>query len=394
MSTKFAFVSHVLPPSWSGQAVMIERVLRGIDPERYCLISKDNYENSLSAANYINKLPSQYHHLPPEFEIRLLRSSGKIMWANTLLGVLQRGARIAQIVRREQCCAVVAATGDLIDLPAAYMASRLAGVVFLPYLFDDYLHQWPDTTRRNIARFVESVIFKRSAGIFVPNEFLQQEVMHRHGVSSTIVRNPYRKLDINIGRKYAPINNGEITIVYTGAIYQVNFQAFRNLINAMDRLNGPSVRLHLYTAQAPEWLVSQQICGEKVSCHSHLPDVEIVGIQRDAHILFLPFSFESTTPEVVRASAPGKLGDYLSSGTPILANVPGDSYVSWYLKKYNCGLVVDQPDPSLLVNAIQRIIEDENLRSSLAQNAQDRARIDFCPRQATRSFLDVVNRCS
>ena len=36
---KFAFVSHVLPPSPSGQAVVIFRLLREFDPEEYVLIS-------------------------------------------------------------------------------------------------------------------------------------------------------------------------------------------------------------------------------------------------------------------------------------------------------------------------------------------------------------------
>ena len=393
MSIKFAFVSHVLPPSWSGQAVAIGRVLAAVDPARYCLISRENYENPVPQTDYITKLPSQYHRLLPEFEIRWRDSSSKIMWADALLRVVQRGWRIGQIVKRQHCTAVVAATGDLVDLPAAYMASRFADVAFFPYLFDDYLNQWPDTTRRNIARFFESKIFHGSVGIIVPNEFLQREILSRYAISATVVHNPCRNPDIGKGDNVLRIYHDEIKIVYTGAIYHVNFEAFRNLITALDSLNGSRVRLHLYTAQPPEWLVSQQICGQQVVCHDHLPDSEIVEIQSDAHILFLPLSFDSVIPEVIRTSAPGKLGDYLASGTPILATAPEDSYVSWYLKKYECGLVVDQPDPSLMLNAIQRIIEDEDLRRSLTQNAQDRARIDFSPRHATRSFLDVLARC-
>ena len=41
---KTAIVSHVLPPSPSGQAVVLYRLLEGMPPDRYCLISRERYE--------------------------------------------------------------------------------------------------------------------------------------------------------------------------------------------------------------------------------------------------------------------------------------------------------------------------------------------------------------
>jgi glycosyltransferase involved in cell wall biosynthesis len=389
---KFAFVSHVLPPSWSGQAVMIGRLLRGVDPESYCLISRQNYGLKKSQEDFIKRLPGKYNHLPPELRIGARLDSAIMMWAHTLLSVLLRGRNIAHILRKEHCTAVVVGTGDVIDLPAAYLASRLAGVAFCPHLFDDYIYQWPDEMTQAVARQIESVIFKEVEGVIVPNEFLRDEMCRRYGVSPSIVRNPCETLDIGREVKHAASDRGEKTIVYMGAIYRVNFAALRNLILALERLGRADVKLHLYTAQPRLVLAEEKICGEHVVFHEHLPPTQVVEVQQSASILFLPFAFDASVAKIVKTSAPGKFGEYLASGRPILAHVPPDSFVSWYLRKYECGVVVDKDDPSMLAQAIRRLIDDKGLRASLSRKARTRACADFSPMESQQRFLATLGR--
>jgi glycosyltransferase involved in cell wall biosynthesis len=387
---KFAFVSHVLPPSWSGQAVMIGRILRGIASDRYCLLSRQNYEIDKDQEDYIERLPGEYYHLPFEFQIPGHTNSLTKMLANTMLGVLMRGWKIARILKRERCDTVVAGTGDVIDLPAACLASRLAGATFYPYLFDDYTYQWADPITRHIAAEIESVIFKQMEGVIVPNEFLRDEIKSRHGVTASIVRNPCENPDTEMERNHAAVERDGARIVYMGAVYHVNCGAFSNLITALERLGRPKVKLYLYTAQPIKHLEDEKICGEYVMFYQHLPPAQVAEVQRSADVLFMPFAFDSTVPEVVRTSAPGKFGEYLASGTPILAHVPPDSFVSWYLKKNECGLVVDRDDPSALAGALERLLDDRNLRFSLSKNAQERAKADFSPVEAQKSLLATL----
>ena len=109
-----------------------------------------------------------------------------------------------------------------------------------------------------------------------------------------------------------------------------------------------------------------------------------------ADILFLAFAFDSAIPELVTTSAPGKLGDYLAAGVPILAHVPGDCFVAWYLNKYKCGVVVDEDSPEALTHAVQRLLTDTALRSGLRENALNRARADFDPSATQRAFLSAI----
>jgi glycosyltransferase involved in cell wall biosynthesis len=380
---KIAFVSHVLPPSWSGQSVTIGRILKNISPSQYCLISTENNQNEED--QNAGFLPAKYYALPKE--PKFLKLGGEY-WIMGWLRAFFRGMGIARVVKREKCNIIVAASGNLIDIPAGWWGSVLTGAQFVPYLFDDYLYQWAEEQTRSIAREMEKRIFGRVKTVIVPNEFMRDEIQKRHYVKAVIVRNPCANTPEN-NTLNNPTNydlQAEIRIVYTGAIYHVNFDAFTNLIAATRQISA-NIKIHLYTAQNPEWLERNGVKGEQIVHHHHSENAEVIQAQNEAHILFLPFAFHSPIPEVIQTSAPGKTGEYLTSGVPILAHVPPKTFISWYFRKYNCGYVVDEDEIILLKKAIENLIEDPSLRQRLVTNAKERAHIDFDPIVSSRTFM-------
>ena len=64
---KFALVSHNVPPSGTGQPLIIYRMLRELDPEHYCLISTEQHDANKPAAGLSQILPCRDHYLPPPF---------------------------------------------------------------------------------------------------------------------------------------------------------------------------------------------------------------------------------------------------------------------------------------------------------------------------------------
>ena len=384
---KIAFVSHVLPPSWSGQSVMIGRILKNVPPEQYCLISTENYQKEKDRNTGF--LPGKYYALPKELIILRL---GAKYWIMNWLRAFFRGASIARIVKKEKCDIIVAASGNLIDIPAGWWASVLSGTRFVPYLFDDYLYQWPDEGTRSITRKMEKRIYGRVKSVIVPNEFMRDEIQRRQNVKATIVRNPCASTpekDIQtVQTDYD--HRAEIRVVYTGAIYHVNFDAFRNLIDATNQTS-KNIKIHLYTAQPLEWLEQNGIKGDQIVHHSHSVHAEVLEAQNHAHILFLPFSFSSSIPEVIQTSAPGKTAEYLASGVPILVHVPPDTFISWYFRKHNCGYVVDTNETLSLKRAIEDLMDDSRLRQSLVTNAKERARVDFDPIVSSQAFLQAMD---
>jgi len=390
LGLKLALVSHVLPPSWSGQAMVLYRLLRILDPECYCLISRQNYDSEIYRGDSPSMLKAFYYHLPGELRIGWLSRFG-LFAIESWLKTVQRARRISRILKREQSNAVVACSGDLYDLPAAYLASRWMGVRYYAYLFDDYTYQWTAPLHRTFAQRWERVFVERAARIIVPNEFLCKEYENRYGIKPIVVHNPYEESETGqtIERPW-PAHGGEIKVVYTGAIYHAHYDAFQNMLMAIREMRRPEIKLHLYTAQSTSDLEQQNINGPVV-VHSHLPSREIAHVQQDADVLFLALAFRSVIPEVIRTSAPGKMGEYLASGRPILVHAPSDSFLSWYFRKHGCGLVVDQNEPAKLTDAIRRILNDELLRQRVVKNALARAKTDFNVKTAQAEFIKLLH---
>lgn len=394
---KFAILSHVLPPSSTGQAIVLHRLLKDLPRERYCLLSVRDYqapaEPSAVPENACSHLPARYHYLPPRlyFQGRLWRRTEPFRGAASLtLQVFHRARKITRILRSEGCQALIACTGELIDMPAGYLAARRLGIRFFPYLFDDYVSQWTNPQRRLFAKLAAPWIMRGSTGVIAPNEFLAEVYHVRYKIEPLVIHNAVDLPEGPPGLEGPwPHGPGRVRILYTGAIYDAHYDAFRNLAAALQILKRDDVRLHLYTGCPPKTLDEKGITG-KVVVHEHVPMEEAVKLQQTADMLFLPLAFQSPYPEIIKTSAPGKMGEYLASGRPIVAHVPQDSFVAWYLRKHECGLVVTAPDVGELAAGVATLCDNPQLRSRLVNNALARARTDFGVPAARTKLLEAL----
>jgi len=390
---KFAFISHVLPPYWGGQTIMVYRLLQGLKGEDYCLLSGQDHLGEAHQGNHSRRLPAPYYHLSPG--VQITRGNRYGLWRvreslNVPLGLASRIRRIAKIARRESCHAVVACSGDLLDLPAGYLASRLVGIPFYAYIFDYYSYQSLNPIDRFFARWFEPFVLKGAAGVIVPNEVLRDELSERYGAKSTVIRNPCDLTEYESLPAHTPSVEGEVRIVYTGAVYDAHYDAFRNLIAAINLLSRPNLKLHLYSAATIDW-EREGIHGPVVH-HGHQQMSSVPSIQREADILFLPLAFESPyEPVLINTSSTSKLGEYLAARQPILVHAPKDSFVSWYFRRHECGLVVDESDPAKLAEGIEQILSDASLRQKLSVNAWERAQTDFSVAAAQSAFDDLLS---
>jgi glycosyltransferase involved in cell wall biosynthesis len=387
---KFALLSHILPPSTSGQAVVIQRILRDFDPGDYCLISPES--DAGAEESHPGRLKAKYYYLPPPFRIQRGHRLGLVHLregVNLPLAIWQYAQLLRNIIESERCEAVVACTGDVTLLPAAYLASRRACVPFYAYMFDHYSYrEWADPAASFWARRFEPLLMKGAAAVISPNEVLSDDLRARFRIEPILIYNP---LDITPYEEAVTLEpeNDEIRIVYTGAIYEAHYDAFRNLMSAIESLRRPGVRLHLYTNRSVEALASLGISGSLV-CHPQLAASEMPRVQMEADILFLPLAFESPYPDLIRTSATTKLGEYLAARRPVLVHAPRDSFVSWYLRKHDCGVVVDENNPALLAAGLARLLDDDELRDRQTANAWTRAHTDFTVEKSREAFVRLI----
>jgi len=391
---KVAFMSEYLPPArtWSGQASVLYRLLASVDRESYCLLSRVDFDlpEYRSAAR---RLPARYYHLGDGVQRSPERATGserRAIRARRVWSTVRAIAVGVGAVRRERCGALIAAPDRVEDLLIAFAVSRLARARFYPYLFDDYATKWVHPREQAFARRVEPFLLKRAAGVIVPNEYLGEDLRRRHGVATTVVRNP---CDVPAFERHRELLDDDLrrpaTVVFTGAVYHAHYGAFRDLLAAIGLLGSDVARLHLYTASDPALLAEHGLSGP-IAFHQHVPAASVPRIQQQADVLFLPLAFDSPYPDVVRTSAPAKMAEYLAAGRPILVHAPADSFVSDYFRRHGCGVVVDDSDPAALAQALERMLADADLRERVCAAAWQRACSDFHPDQARAALAQLV----
>jgi glycosyltransferase involved in cell wall biosynthesis len=393
---KFALISHGLPPSQSGQSMVLYHLLKQFDPQKYCLITQQNVHEYAIKPRCSSQLPANYHFLQPDYQIvRMFTHVASMIQSTTLLNFLLkiRTHQIKKVLQKEHCDAVIACTSDLFDPPAAFYASRDLGIPFIFYAFDYYSANWTNLFLRSFCAGYEPELVRNAAHVIVPNECLYEEYRMQFGVTPTVIHNPFDldeyEKNVQAGSEEKATST-EKTIVYTGAVYDAHYDAFRNLITAIQTLEMPDLLIHLYTPQSERRLLENGITGPVV-LHKARPITAIPTIQQKADILFLPLSIKSPYPDMIKTSAPGKIGEYLASKRPILVHAPKNSFVAWYFRKYKCGLVVDDDDPQVLATAVARLLEDKKLQKTITENAYMRTKEDFDLKAARKKFMNILN---
>lgn len=378
---KFAVLSHILPPSPSGQAVILYRLLKDMDKNQYCLISSKDYirEDKLISTK---KLPAKYYKIEQTYK------SGFF-----LLDLCLAARKIKKILIKEKCQVLLVCSGGFQDMPAAYLACRWAKVKLVPYVFDDYVYQWQNRQRK-LAAWMMPKIAKASVNIIVPNEFIKKDYEGQYKIKCTLIHNSQIPIDLKKVDQAKPVfNKKEINIVYTGMVYHANYDAFHNLIEAVEKIgkiNGKKVIIHIYSLQSASDLAKIRIKGKNIIVHEHIHQSEVHAVQRQADILFLPLGFKTPIKEVIRTSAPSKMAEYLTIGRPILIHVPADTYINWYFEKNKCGIVVNQSNPAILAKAIVNLVKNPKLQKLISRQAIIMAEKEYSLKESRKRFFELL----
>src|SRR5262249_36199508 len=152
----------------------------------------------------------------------------------TLREVTRRAIRIAAVLKREQCQVIVACSGDLVDIPASYVAARWLGLPLVAYMFDDYTTQWTLKFPQAFAQWVWRRMAGRTTRVIVPNEFLAASYHQRYGIDPVVIHNAAEDVPDDDPEQHSwPEKDGAIQVVYTGAVYEAHYDAFRSLLAAL-----------------------------------------------------------------------------------------------------------------------------------------------------------------
>jgi len=388
-SVRFAVLSHILPPSATGQSVMLGRLLSGIAPESYCTIGLQGFRSPETRVVATRSLPAVCRLLPVEWR---LRGAGRLripVW-DWRFRLRQRARHLARLLESEGADVVVACSGELLNIPAAVLAAKQVGARLVAYYFDDYPQQWMTRAERGFALSWERRLIAEGGTIVVPNELLRDEVSERGASRTALVRNPLPDgFSIAAPASWPAAGQG-LRIVFAGAIYHAHADAFSNLLAAMEHAADLDPKLRILTAQPEADLQALGLVGGRVERLGHVPEAQAQSALREADVLFLPLAFDSPIPEVIRTSSPGKLAEYLASGRPVLVHAPADSFPAWYARRNECAFVADRPEPESLARVLRGIAADPVRTREVASRALACARRDFAPELSRQALLDAM----
>lgn len=392
---KFALVSHVIPPSSSGQGVVLFRLLEDLKASQYVLLSGGTATPNAAVSK---RVAGKSYQLPrygnPEHMLKnklMILPEAFLFW----LTIRGRVKKMREVIAQEKCNNLVICTGDFADMAAGYFVAKAnSDLGFFPYYFDYFSYQFPGMYRR-MATWLEKRVMARATKVIVPNEFTGMRVKERYGVETALVRNPLANGWKRPKTVTAP-QGKSWNILYMGAIYEAHFDAFRALCAALRALRkaGFKITLDIYTTQTKEILFEQEILVEGdslIHCHPVVSQEQVPDIQAKADFLYLPLSFGDDYPEIIATSCPGKMAEYMLSGKPILAHVPEDSFVAWYLGTHDAATLIDTLNTQKIVETLKEVLDKPAALKERSQHAIERAAADFDPVKARKALLAALS---
>ncbi len=131
---------------------------------------------------------------------------------------------------------------------------------------------------------------------------------------------------------------------------------------------------------------------------------QIINGDQD-NVLLLPFQPGNKLSEALSAchasivslreglegmAVPSKIYGILASGRPVIAMVPDKSEIAYIVKEEKCGIIVDPHDAGELINAIQELKNDDNLRNEMGVNARNAFENKYTTEIIARKYIDLI----
>jgi glycosyltransferase involved in cell wall biosynthesis len=365
-----------LPCNHSGAGILMRRLFADYPSDRLWTLT--SHQSIRDLASY-QPIPPPERQVPvPEARIHRRWIDKLARFVNYLLipCTVWRGVRLA---RQKAIEVIFTIPWDHFTI-AAYFIHRITGLPMYMYFMDD-----PAGTRRTLGSqgIVYSIFMPRivraARRVWGVSSGMCEDLEQRYGVKCLPLL-PVLDLDDfqKRSKREADLSSESFQIIFTGAIYSAQVDAVLRLVRVVNEESRlidnpkPHMRLTLYTSAPAKALERLGLVGKNVRRDEVRHD-EIAAVIARADVAFLPLSFEADMRHIVETSFPSKIAEYLAAGVPILVHAPSYSTVARYCRRYDCGLVVDQPNDESLRSALMRLATDVGLRRRLSAKALETA---------------------
>jgi glycosyltransferase involved in cell wall biosynthesis len=254
---------------------------------------------------------------------------------------------------------------DYLDIPSVNHAmDDWPSTVRTKGLFKYYWYEKIDT---ELKQFIDKVDLN-----FSISEAMSDEYYRRYKERFIPFHNPVdSEVWLPHVKKSYDLNKEKVNILYSGRIGIGITESLMDVASAIDTIKNESVsiNLHIQTFMKDPAILNKLekfrcVVINPFSAYEQLPEIFSA-----ADILLLANEFNVKGLVYLKYSMPTKASEYMISGTPVLLYAPKETAISKFFMKNHCGCCVTERSSVELRNALDHLINDENYRSELGQNA-------------------------
>ena len=372
---KVLLMSHCVSPIVRGPSVIINRLFKHFPNGSYVILtSRFDKKTGLEVDEKL-RLSCRYYCTNGETIVGDYKNDffSRLKKWFEVIPIAMKGAKVAG---EEKCGKVLVCPTHGNFLLVAWLIHKICRKPLYVYFFDLFSSNNDGRGFESfMRRLVERLVLRSTECAFVMSEKLKDYHQARYpALNIKIIRHPVDRAEYlpyhdNDNKRFDP-KVRPVKIVFTGMIYEYQIDAIQNLAKAVNELEG--VQFHIYTQRSKKYLEDMGVRGKNVFNFGYIANNEIVQVQKNADILFLPMTFggKDVDQDIVKTASPSKIPEYLAAAKPILLHAPDYSYIAWYAKQYRFGLVVDCQDIDELKNAISELIGNKKLQKELVLNAK------------------------
>jgi glycosyltransferase involved in cell wall biosynthesis len=342
---KVLLLTQALPPVVGGTSILLYELLKFFPEDSMIGIYGTNdppVTNKLKVPFLIRQILFMNSH---RWTLRAYRYRPDIM-IRLIMFVASR------IIRKNNITRIYAHYPNGTYTVAAYKLARKHKLPLTVY-FDILWEERASGKELELSKEYEKAVIEYADQRFAITEFAVDHLTEKHRKSFELI--PHT-IDSGLATPYHEAI-GSINIHFAGGIYpQMNEDSVIRLANVIQEIIEEEKMEITFEVCSPDLPAS--IKDYPFIKWRFLSKEELLDTQRKSSILFLPQSFESSTPLMIKNNMPTKTMEYLCSGRPILVHSPADSYLSHLATQHGFAEVVDAPDQEKLKNALLKLIRN------------------------------------
>lgn len=282
-----------------------------------------------------------------------------------------------------------------------WLANKVAKKTKIP-LVSIYHDWWPTLVKQNwnLTNKCLAKIERRFRQLYAESDCVLcvSEGMHKelgkHHANNAHVLYPLTNCDLTSLDVINRTKNSNFKIIYSGKINHSYGKMLQRLIKVLPTVN--SFHLSVYGNNAYDWSseIRNQAISQKI-LQSFIPLEQYVSTLASASALLTIVSFDNSVSQLMRTNFTSKLATYAAFSKPLIVWAPAYSPVAQFMRKNDVGLLVDDPDPQVLIESINLLAKSPQQQQELVEKARKIHLTILNPNKIHDQFVQhVTNLCS